>query len=94
MVALKEVEKLMGKAIPQERLDGYAPAVVAKQKGARKNPNEHKNADGAFGKKKKTAGVAPQSKKRKTTKRDAYKRFDAEQPKAEKKDTRRSRKEK
>jgi ATP-dependent RNA helicase RhlE len=94
MVALKEVEKLMGKAIPQERLDGYAPAVVAKQKGARKNPNEHKNADGAFGKKKKTEGVAPQSKKRKTTKRDAYKRFDAEQSKAEKKDTRRSRKEK
>ena len=94
MVALKEVEKLMGKVIPQERLEGYAPAMVAKQKGARKNPNEHKNADGAFGKKKKAVGVAPKSKKRKTTKRDGYQRFDAEQPKAEKKQTGRSKRKK
>ncbi|WP_309500191.1 DEAD/DEAH box helicase [Sulfurovum sp.] len=91
MVALKDVEKLMGKAIKQERLEGYAPIVVVKQKGARKNPKEHKNADGAFGKKKKSVGLAPKSKKRKITKRDGFKTFDAAKPKAEKKDDNRGR---
>lgn len=91
MVALKEVEKLMGKAIPQERLEGYAPAIVVKQKGARKNPNEHKNADGAFGKKKKSVGIAPKSKKRKTTKRDGFKTFDAAKPKEDTKSKERGR---
>ncbi|MDQ7047418.1 MAG: helicase-related protein [Sulfurovum sp.] len=43
MVALRDVEKLMGKAIPQERLEGYAPKVIVTQKGARKNPKEHKS---------------------------------------------------
>ena len=32
MIALKEVEKLMGKAIPQEKLDGYAPTETFKTK--------------------------------------------------------------
>lgn len=91
MVALKDVEKLMGKAIKQERLEGYAPMLVVKQKGARKNPKEHKNADGAFGKKKKSVGLAPKSKKRKTTKRDGFKTFDAVKPKAEKKDDKQGR---
>ena len=86
MVALKDVEKLMGKAIPQERLEGYAPKVMVTQKGARKNPKEHKQTDGAFGKKKKSVGVAPKSKKRKTTKRDGFKAYDAAKPKVEKKD--------
>ncbi len=91
MVALKEVEKLMGKAIPQEKLEGYAPKEVLKQKGARKNPKEHKGTDGAFGKKKKSVGVAPKSKKRKTTKRDGFKTFDAEKPKVHKNDKKRGR---
>ena len=92
MVALKDVERLMGKALPQERLEGYAPKAAAlKQRGARKNKNEHKQTDGAFGKKKKTTGVAPKSKKRKTTKRDAFKAYDAAKPKAEKKDKKRGR---
>ena len=91
MIALKDVEKLMGKAIPQERLDGYAPKVILTQKGARKNPKEHKKADGAFGKKKKSVGVAPKSKKRKTTKRDGFKAYDAAKPKVEKKDNKRGR---
>ena len=91
MIALKDVEKLMGKAIPQERLDGYAPKVILTQKGARKNPKEHKKADGAFGKKKKSVGVAPKSKKRKTTKRDGFKAYDAAKPKVEKKDKKRGR---
>ena len=91
MIALKDVEKLMGKAIPQEKLEGYAPKVILTQKGARKNPKEHKKADGAFGKKKKSVGVAPKSKKRKTTKRDGFKAFDAAKPKVEKKDKKRGR---
>ena len=90
MVALKDVEKLMGKAIPQERLEGYAPKVTVAQKGARKNPKEHKNTDGAFGKKKQTK-IAPKSKKRKTTKRDGFKAFDAAKPKPDKKDKKRGR---
>lgn len=91
MIALKDVEKLMGKAIPQERLEGYAPKVTVTQKGARKNPKEHKQADGAFGKKKKSMALAPKSKKRKTTKRDGFKAFDAAKPKVEKKDKKRGR---
>jgi len=77
MVALKEVEKLMGKAIPQKKLEGYAPKEDVVQKGARKNPKEHKSADGAFGKKKKKATTFSSTKKRKTTKRDGFKVYDA-----------------
>ena len=91
MVALKDVERLMGKSIPQEKLEGYAPKVIPKQKGARKNPNEHKNTDGAFGKKKTKTASTPKSKKRKTTKRDGFKTFDAAKPKVEKKDKKRGR---
>ncbi len=76
MVALKDVEKLMGKAIPQENVEGYAPKVVVTQKGARKNPKEHKKADGAFGKKKKKSTTFSNTKKRKTTKRDGFKVYD------------------
>jgi ATP-dependent RNA helicase RhlE len=90
-VALKEVERLMGKSIPQEKLEGYAPKEIPKQKGARKNPNEHKNIDGAFGKKKSKTASAPKSKKRKTTKRDGYKTFDIAKPKMDKKDKKRGR---
>jgi len=84
MVALKEVEKLMGKAIPQEKLEGYAPAMVKEQKGARKNPNEKKKTDGAFGKKKQSTTFS-KTKKRKTTKRDGFKVFDASKKNDEKK---------
>lgn len=91
MVALKDVEKLMGKSIPQERLEGYAPKALPKQKGARKNPNEHKNIDGAFGKKKTKTTSAPKSKKRKTTKRDGFKTFDAAKPKSDNKNIKRGR---
>jgi len=86
MVALKEVERLIGRSIPKERLEGYAPKETPKQKGARKKPNEHKNTDGAFGKKRAKTAAAPKSKKRKTTKRDGFKAYDAAKPKAEKKD--------
>ena len=91
MVALKDVEKLMGKAITQEKLEGYAPKIVAKQKGARKNPKEIKKADGAFGKKKKKSTVFSNTKKRKTTKRDGFKVYDAAKPKEDKKGKKRGR---
>jgi len=89
MVALKDVERLMGKSIPKERLEGYAPKEIPKQKGARKNPNEHKNVDGAFGKKKSKTASTPKSKKRKTTKRDGFKKFDDQNSKSEKKNSKR-----
>ena len=91
MVALKDVERLMGKMLPQERLEGYAPKVGVVQKGARKKNNEHKNTDGAFGKKKQKTPMAPKSKKRKTTKRDAFKAYDAAKPTTDKKDKKRGR---
>ena len=91
MVALKDVEKLMGKAIPKEMLEGYAPKVIATQKGARKNPKEHKQADGAFGKKKKKSTTFSSTKKRKTTKRDGFKVYDAAKPKEDKKSKKRGR---
>ena len=92
MVALKDVEKLMGKAIRQEKLEGYAPKVMVVQKGARKNPKEHKSADGAFGKKKKKSTTFSSSKKRKTTKRDGFKVYDAAKPKNDKKTSGKKRK--
>jgi len=71
-VALRDVERMIGKAIPQEKLDGYAPEAVEVHRGARKG-NKPKNVDGAFGKKKKSV---PKAKKRKTTKRDGFKVLD------------------
>jgi len=82
--ALKDVERLLGKAIPQEELEGYAPKVTVKQRGARKTTDHKKKTQGAFGKKKKSSS-APTKKKRKTTKRDGFKAFDAAKPKDEKK---------
>lgn len=91
MVALKDVEKLMGKAILQEKLEGYAPKEEVIQKGARKKPNEVKRADGAFGKKKKKSSTFSNTKKRKTTKRDGFKVYDAAKPKDDKKSKKRGR---
>jgi ATP-dependent RNA helicase RhlE len=70
-VALKDVERVMGKAIPREILKDYAPKIIAKVKGARNKSNEKKKIAGAFGRKKSSS--APTKKKRKTTKRDKYK---------------------
>jgi len=91
MVALKDVERLIGKTLPQEKLEGYAPKITVTQKGARKKSNEHKNTDGAFGKKKEKTTFAPKSKKRKITKRDAFKAYDAAKQKSDKKDKKRGR---
>ena len=85
MVALRDVEKFMGKSIPQEKLEGYAPKVEVLQKGARNNPKAFKKSDGAFGKKKKKSTTFSSTKKRKTTKRDGFKVYDAAKPKDNKK---------
>lgn len=84
MVALKDVERLMGKKIPQERLEGYAPKVMVEQRGARKKEETKKKTDGAFGKKKRSTTFSS-TKKRKTTKRDGFKVSDAAKPKTDKK---------
>jgi len=69
-VALRDVEQLLGKAIPKKYLDEYAPPKTqAKPKGARGN-REKRKTDGAFGRKKQKAPKV--SKKRKTTKRDGW----------------------
>lgn len=85
MVALKEVERMMGKKIPQERIEGYAPKIEVEQKGARGKSNEVQKTDGAFGKKKKKSTTFSSTKKRKTTKRDGFKVYDASKPKSDKK---------
>ncbi len=91
MVALKDVERLMGKKIKQVKLDGYAPKIILEQRGARNKTDTKKKTDGAFGNKKKKTSVTPTSKKRKTTKRDGFKVFDAAKPKNDKKDKKRGR---
>lgn len=78
-VAMQEVERLMGKAIEREEIEGYVPKVEKAQRGARKTAETKKKTDGAFGKKK--SSTTPTKKKRKVTKRDGYKIFDASKPK-------------
>ncbi len=72
-VALKDVERLMGKAINREEIEGYTPKVEKTQRGARKVAEKKRKVDGAFGRKKKSSS-APTKKKRKTTKRDGFKK--------------------
>ncbi|HIM94500.1 MAG TPA: DEAD/DEAH box helicase [Campylobacterales bacterium] len=73
-VALKDVERLMGKAIERQEIEGYVPKIEKAQRGARKIIDKKKKTDGAFGKKK--SSLTPTKKKRKTTKRDGYRTFD------------------
>ena len=79
-VALQDVERLLGRAIKREEIDGYTPKVEKVQRGARKTVDTKKKTDGAFGRKKLKESTG---KKRKTTKRDRFKSFDSK-PKKEK----------
>jgi ATP-dependent RNA helicase RhlE len=81
-IAIKDVERLMGKSIEREEIEGYTPKIEKAQRGARKTTDIKKKTDGAFGKKKSSS--VPTKKKRKVTKRDGFKRFDSEK-KSEKK---------
>ena len=69
-VALRDVEKMLGKALPREIIEGYAPPKAEALKGARKSNSDKKpKTAGAFGKKNQKSTT---TKKRKTTKRDGY----------------------
>ena len=91
-IAMKDVERLIGKAIERVEIDGYTPKVEKAQRGARKTKDVKKKTDGAFGRKK--DGTTPSKKKRKVTKRDAFKAYDAAKPKKDdkKKNSKRGRK--
>jgi len=78
-VALKDVERLLGRMIRREEIEGYAPKVEKVQRGARKTVDTKKRTDGAFGRKK---SKESSGKKRKTTKRDGFKKFETK-PKKE-----------
>ena len=83
-IALKDVERLMGKAIEREIIEGYTPQKVEQeQRGARKTVDKKKQTDGAFGRKKNSDTAT--KKKRKVTKRDGFKAFDKAKPKEVKK---------
>jgi len=77
-VALQEVERLLGKAIKREEIEGYVPKVEKAQRGARKSVDTRKKTDGAFGRKK---AKESRGKKRKTTKRDGFKNFEVKSKK-------------
>ena len=87
-IALRDVEQLMGKKIKREEIEGYVPKVEKVQRGARKVVDKKQKTDGAFGRKKINTST---TKKRKTTKRDGYKAFDAK-PKNEKSKNKKSQK--
>jgi len=71
-VALKSVERMLGRAIHIEIIDGYAPITIEKRRGARDKANDKRpKVAGAFGKKRPKSS----NKKRKTTKRDRFKTF-------------------
>ena len=69
-IALKDLERLLGKAIPKETLPEYAPPRQNNTQKKSKAKQVPKKAAGAFGRKKNKP--ARNSKKRKTTKRDGW----------------------
>ncbi|MEA3455336.1 MAG: ATP-dependent helicase, partial [Campylobacterota bacterium] len=85
-VALKSVERMLGKSLTIEVVPGYAPPAKPERRGARKNSSDKNlKTAGAFGKKKR----APTAKKRKTTKRDGFKALSSSAQKHNKKGERR-----
>ena len=72
-VALKDVERLMGRAIEREEIEGYTPKAEKIERGLRKSIDKKRKVDGAFGRKKSSSSST--KKKRKTTKRDGFKQF-------------------
>jgi len=85
-VALRDVERMLGRVLPREIIDGYAPPQTEALRGARKSSNDKKpKTAGAFGKKNQRTKTT--TKKRKTTKRDGYRSESVtqEKPKTRKK---------
>jgi ATP-dependent RNA helicase RhlE len=56
-IALHDVERLLGKMIKREEIEGYTPKVEKAQRGARKTVDTKKKTDGAFGRKKPKEGT-------------------------------------
>lgn len=79
--SLKDVEKVLKRKIRREEIEGYEFKAPAQKKVAKKSAKEHKNTDGAFGKRKKHSASAPTKKKRKVTKRDGFKQLDRQKKK-------------
>lgn len=71
-ISLKDLERLLGKAIPKEILPEYAPEKIYSKVKKTKTKQETKKIAGAFGEKKNRPKRS--SKKRKITKRDAWRR--------------------
>ena len=69
IVALRDIEKMLGKKISQEFVEGFNTPKIEEKKGARVT-NKPKKISGAFGNRKKQK--ANTTKKRKTTKRDRF----------------------
>jgi len=67
IVALRDIEKMLGKRFIQEFIDGFVVPKIEERRGARVSNKPQKTA-GAFGNKKKQKQKT--TKKRKTTKRD------------------------
>jgi ATP-dependent RNA helicase RhlE len=81
-VALRSVERMMGKALHVEIIPGYEPPAEKERRGSRNKGSERKSKTaGAFGRKK-TGKI---TKKRKTTKRDRFDSTSAPEKKAGKK---------
>jgi len=78
-IALKAVERLIGRAISKVELEGYAHKREKPQKGARGTTQPQRKTAGAFGKKREHHAT---KKRRKVTKRDAFKARDATQNRA------------
>jgi len=88
-VALRSVERMLGKALTIEEIPGYMPSAQPKGKGPREiNRKKRPKTAGAFGKK----TTVPTTKKRKTTKRDGFKVYSTSIQKQGKKSRGRGRK--
>ncbi len=74
--ALYDVERLMNKKIPREKIEGYDVSSPESKKSGQKKSTESKKVDGAFGKRQKKSASSPTKKKRKVTKRDGFKQLD------------------
>jgi ATP-dependent RNA helicase RhlE len=71
LIALKGVEQILGKKIVKKDISGYSPLLeIEDRQSSKKSNKKESKTEGAFGKKKSYTT----SKKRKTTKRDGYKK--------------------
>ncbi|SHO81461.1 ATP-dependent RNA helicase RhlE [hydrothermal vent metagenome] len=68
IVALRDIEKMLGKKIREAFIEGFTPPKIEEKRGIRNSAKKPKQTAGAFGNRKKRKEST--TKKRKTTKRD------------------------